>query len=92
MGSVARDMYGDMALGYSRSSAAAGDYPSLYLSGQTAGEAVGTTAAETLIFQGSGSQTDEEKTNPLEAQASTSTPGSRSRQNRCLKYPSALTC
>jgi hypothetical protein len=36
-------------------------------SGQTAGEAVGTTAAETLIFQGSGSQTDEEKTNPLEA-------------------------
>jgi hypothetical protein len=58
MGSVARDKYGDIALGYSRSSAAAGDYPSLYLSGQTAGEAVGTTDAETLTFQGSGSQTD----------------------------------
>jgi hypothetical protein len=58
MGSVARDKYGDIALGYSRSSAAAGDYPSLYLAGQTAGEAAGTTDAETLIFQGSGSQTD----------------------------------
>jgi hypothetical protein len=58
MGSVARDKYGDIALGYSRSSTAAGDYPSLYLAGQTAGEAAGTTDAETLIFQGSGSQTD----------------------------------
>jgi hypothetical protein len=45
-------------LGYSRSSAAAGDYPSLYLSGQTAGEAAGTTDSETLVFAGSGSQSD----------------------------------
>jgi hypothetical protein len=58
MGSVAYDKYGDIALGYSRSSGAAGDYPSLYLSGQTAGEPAGTTDTESLIFQGSGSQTD----------------------------------
>jgi len=58
MGSVAYDKFGDIALGYSRSSAAAGDFPSLYLSGQTAGEPVGTTDAESLIFAGSGSQID----------------------------------
>ena len=58
MGSVAKDKFGDIALGYSRSSAAAGDFPSLYLSGQTAGEAAGTTDAETVIFAGSGSQSD----------------------------------
>jgi hypothetical protein len=56
MGSVARDKNGNIALGYSRSSAAALDYPSLYLSGQTAGEPAGTTDAESLIFQGLGSQ------------------------------------
>ena len=56
MGSVAYDKFGDIALGYSRSSAAAGDYPSLYLSGQTAREPVGTTDTELLLFQGSGSQ------------------------------------
>lgn len=58
MGSVAYDKNGDIALGYSRSSAAAGDFPSIYLSGQTAGEPLGTTDAESLIFHGSGSQTD----------------------------------
>jgi hypothetical protein len=58
MGSVAYDKHGDIALGYSRSSAASGDYPSLYLSGQTAGEPSGTTDTESLIFQSSGSQTD----------------------------------
>ena len=56
MGSVARDKNGNIALGYSRSSSAALDYPSLYLSGQTAGEPAGTTDAESLIFQGLGSQ------------------------------------
>lgn len=56
MGSVAMDKAGDIALGYSRSSATTGDYPSLYLSGQTAGELLGTTDAESLLFQGSGSQ------------------------------------
>ena len=57
MGSIARDKFGDIALGYSRSSAAAGDYPSIYISGQTAGEPGGTTDAEVLAWQGGGSQT-----------------------------------
>lgn len=56
MGSIARDKFGDIALGYSRSSTAAGDYPSIYVSGQTAGEKAGTTDAEVLVKQGSGSQ------------------------------------
>jgi len=56
MGSAARDKFGDIALGYSRSSAAAGDFPSIYVSGQTAGEAPGTTDPEVLVKQGSGSQ------------------------------------
>jgi hypothetical protein len=58
MGSIARDKNGDIALGYSRSSAAAGDYPSIYYSGQTAGESAGTTDAESLIWQGGGSQSN----------------------------------
>jgi len=56
MGSIARDTFGDIALGYSRSSAAAGDYPSIYVSGQTAGEPSGTTDPEVLVKQGGGSQ------------------------------------
>jgi hypothetical protein len=56
MGSIAHDKTNDIAIGYSRSSAAAGDYPSIYLSGQQAGEPLGTTDAETLAWQGSGSQ------------------------------------
>lgn len=58
MGSVARDKNGNIALGYSRSSSAPGDFPSLYVSGQTAGEPPGTTDVESLIFQGTGSQID----------------------------------
>jgi hypothetical protein len=58
MGSVAMDKAGDIALGYSRSSAAAGDFPSIYFAGQTAGDPPGTTEAEALIKQGSGSQPD----------------------------------
>jgi hypothetical protein len=54
MGSVAYDKFGDIALGYSRSSVA--DPPSIYLSGQKTGEAKGTTDTESLIFAGSGSQ------------------------------------
>ena len=56
MGSIARDKFGDIALGYSRSSSAAGDYPSIYVSGQTAGEPAGMTDSEVLVKQGSGSQ------------------------------------
>lgn len=58
MGSVAYDKVGDVALGYSRSSAASGDYPSIYYSGQTAGDPPGTTETEALILQGGGSQID----------------------------------
>jgi hypothetical protein len=58
MGSVARDKNGNIALGYSRSSSLPLDYPSLYLSGQTAGEPRGTTDLESPIFPGTGSQTD----------------------------------
>jgi hypothetical protein len=56
MGSAAMDKVGDIALGYSRSSAAAGDFPSIYFSGQTAGDPAGTTETEALIKQGGGSQ------------------------------------
>jgi len=56
MGSVAMDQMGDIALGYSRSSAAPGDYPSIYYAGQTAGDPLGTTETEALIKQGGGSQ------------------------------------
>jgi hypothetical protein len=56
MGSVAMDKMGDIAIGYSRSSAASGDYPSIYYAGQTAGDPLGTTETEALIKQGSGSQ------------------------------------
>jgi hypothetical protein len=56
MGSVAMDKKGDIALGYSRSSAAPGDYPSIYYAGQTAGDPRGITEREARIKQGSGSQ------------------------------------
>jgi hypothetical protein len=56
MGSVAMDKMGNIALGYSRSSAASGDYPSIYYAGQTLGDPVGTTEREALIKRGSGSQ------------------------------------
>lgn len=56
MGSAAMDKRGDIALGYSRSSATSGDYPSIYYAGQTAGDPLGTTESEVLIKQGGGSQ------------------------------------
>ena len=56
MGSAAMDKAGDIALGYSRSSANPGDYPSIYYAGQTAGDPLGTTESEVLIKQGGGSQ------------------------------------
>jgi hypothetical protein len=58
MGSAAMDQAGDIAVGYSRSSAAAGDFPSIYFAGQTAGDPLGTTEAEALIKQGTGFQPD----------------------------------
>jgi hypothetical protein len=58
MGSVAMDQLGDIAIGYSRSSAASGDFPSIYYAGQTAGDLLGTTETEALIKQGTASQPD----------------------------------
>lgn len=48
MGSAAMDKTGNIAIGYSRSSANAGDFPSIYVSD--------TANNETLIHQGNGSQ------------------------------------
>jgi len=56
MGSIAMDQKGDIALGYSRSSASINDFPSIYYSGQTAGDPLGTTETENLIKHGHGSQ------------------------------------
>ena len=58
MGSIARDQSGNIALGYSRSSATSGDFPSIYYAGQTAGDPLGTTETEVLIKQGTASQPD----------------------------------
>jgi hypothetical protein len=58
MASVAMDKKGDIAVGYSRSSAASGDFPSIYYAGQTAGDPLGTTEAEAVIKQGTGFQPD----------------------------------
>jgi hypothetical protein len=58
MGSVAMDKLGDIAIGYSRSSATSGDFPSIYYAGQTAGDPPGTTETEALIKQGTGFQPD----------------------------------
>ncbi len=52
MSSVAMDKAGDIALGYSRTSPNTGDYASIYIAGQAAGEPAGTTDAEELVFQG----------------------------------------
>jgi hypothetical protein len=56
MGSVVRDKPGDIAIGYSRSSAGFDDFPSIYYAGQTAGDPLGTTETENLIKQSHGSQ------------------------------------
>jgi hypothetical protein len=58
MGSAAIDRLGDIAIGYSRSSAATGDFPSIYYAGQKAGDLPGTTDTEALIKQGTGFQPD----------------------------------
>ncbi len=56
MGSVAYDKVGDIALGYSRTSKNSGDFASVYYSGQTAGDPIGTTESEAVIKQGGGVQ------------------------------------
>lgn len=54
MGSIAMDKQGNMALGYSASSASM--YPAIRYTGRLATDAVGTMQAETTIVAGTGSQ------------------------------------
>jgi len=56
MSSVAMDQNQDIAVGYSKSSASVGDYPSLLYAGRVPGDPAGTLEAEVLLKQGSGSQ------------------------------------
>lgn len=56
MGSAAMDHIGDLAVGYSVSSA--GKYPSIAFAGRMPSDPAGTLEAETSIFSGSGSQTN----------------------------------
>ncbi len=55
MGSVAMDKLGDMAIGYSASSGSI--HPAIRFTGRLASDALNTLAAESTIFDGTGSQT-----------------------------------
>jgi Abnormal spindle-like microcephaly-assoc'd, ASPM-SPD-2-Hydin len=54
MGSVAMDQSGDIAVGYSESSASTA--PAIYINGRQASDPLNTMEGETLIFAGAGSQ------------------------------------
>ena len=54
MGSIAMDGNGNMALGYSKSSATT--YPSIGITGRLAGDPLGAMGAEQIWFEGAGSQ------------------------------------
>jgi hypothetical protein len=56
MSSVAMDQSQDIAVGYSRSSAAAGDFPSLLYAGRVPTDGAGTLEAEVVLKSGTGSQ------------------------------------
>ena len=56
MGSIAMDGNGNIALGYSKSSATM--YPSIAVTGRLAGDPLGTMGAEDVWFAGGGSQVD----------------------------------
>lgn len=59
MPSLAVDGSGDMAMGYSRSSSTAGDYPSIYYAGRLAGDAANSLPqSEVALITGGGSQTN----------------------------------
>jgi Fibronectin type III domain len=55
MGSIAMDQSGDIALGYSESSSS--QYPSIYFTGRTPSDPLGSMETESLVVQGAGSQT-----------------------------------
>jgi hypothetical protein len=56
MPSVAMDQNQDIAVGYSKSSASAGDYPSLVYAGRVPSDPLGTLESEVVLKQGLGSQ------------------------------------
>jgi hypothetical protein len=56
MPSMAMDQNQDIAVGYSKSSATAGDYPSLVYAGRTPTDPAGTLESEVVLKQGQGSQ------------------------------------
>ena len=56
MGSAAIDNQGNLAVGYSTSSASAGEYPSVAFAGRAFNETGGLLQGEAKIFQGLGSQ------------------------------------
>src|SRR5205823_13274136 len=59
MGSVAADIQGNVALGYSTSNATSPNFPSIAYSGRLAGDALNTLPqTETQLIAGSGSQTN----------------------------------
>jgi hypothetical protein len=59
MGSIAMDGLGDIALGYSISTA--GAYPGVRYTGRLASDPLGTMETEATIFDGSGSQSDSDR-------------------------------
>ncbi len=56
MPAIAMDSNQDIAVGYSRSSTATGDFPSLFYAGRTPSDAAGTLEAEVELKAGAGSQ------------------------------------
>jgi hypothetical protein len=57
MGSIAMDRAGDMALGYSESSASM--YPSIAVTGRVPGDPAGTMEKEAIVVPGAGSQSND---------------------------------
>ncbi len=57
MPAIAMDSNQNIAVGYSKSSATAGDFPSLVYAGRTPSDAAGTLESEVVLKAGAGSQT-----------------------------------
>ena len=56
MGAIAMDQNQDIAIGFSRSGGASGQFPSLVYAGRTPSDAAGTMEAEVVLKAGAGSQ------------------------------------
>ncbi len=67
MGSVAQDYYGDLALGFTHSSAS--DFPSIRYATRLAGDPSGTLGTEVTMTSGSGSQTSSNRWGDYSAMA-----------------------